>query len=74
MAPITVYGDVDARAVEQLCAAPRRATPCAASCAPTATSATRSPIGGAVAYPDHISPSGVGYDIACGNKAVPDRT
>ena len=28
------------------------------------------PIGGAVAYPDHISPSGVGYDIACGNKAV----
>jgi tRNA-splicing ligase RtcB (3'-phosphate/5'-hydroxy nucleic acid ligase) len=28
------------------------------------------PIGGAVAYPEHISPSGVGYDIACGNKAV----
>ena len=28
------------------------------------------PIGGAVAYPDHISLSGVGFDIACGNKAV----
>ena len=28
------------------------------------------PIGGAVAYPNHISPSGVGYDIGCGNKAV----
>src|SRR5690242_6181417 len=28
------------------------------------------PIGGAVAYRDHISPSGVGYDIGCGNKAV----
>ena len=28
------------------------------------------PIGGAVAYADHISPSGVGYDIACGNKAA----
>jgi hypothetical protein len=28
------------------------------------------PIGGAVAYADYISPSGVGYDIACGNKAV----
>jgi len=28
------------------------------------------PIGGVVAYRDHISPSGVGYDIACGNKAV----
>lgn len=28
------------------------------------------PIGGAVAYPEYISPSGVGYDIGCGNKAV----
>ncbi len=28
------------------------------------------PIGAAVAYRDHISPSGVGYDIGCGNKAV----
>lgn len=28
------------------------------------------PIGGVVAYPEHVSPSGVGYDIACGNKAV----
>ena len=28
------------------------------------------PIGGVVAYRDHISPSGVGYDIGCGNYAV----
>lgn len=28
------------------------------------------PIGGVVAYLNSISPSGVGYDIACGNKAV----
>ncbi|GAG45511.1 unnamed protein product, partial [marine sediment metagenome] len=28
------------------------------------------PIGGVAAYKDKISPSGVGYDIACGNKAV----
>jgi len=28
------------------------------------------PIGGVVAYENAISPSGVGYDIACGNKAV----
>jgi len=28
------------------------------------------PIGGVVAYRNFISPSGVGYDIACGNKAV----
>src|SRR3954465_4870897 len=28
------------------------------------------PIGGVVAYRDHLSPSGVGFDIPCGNKAV----
>src|ERR1700680_2295108 len=28
------------------------------------------PIGGVVAYKNSISPSGVGYDIACGNKGV----
>ena len=32
------------------------------------------PIGGVVAYPEHVSPSGVGYDIACGNMAVELRT
>jgi tRNA-splicing ligase RtcB (3'-phosphate/5'-hydroxy nucleic acid ligase) len=28
------------------------------------------PVGGVVAYEDHISVSGVGFDIACGNMAV----
>src|SRR5215210_474228 len=28
------------------------------------------PIGGVVAYREHVSPSGVGFDISCGNKAV----
>ncbi|MBS1723237.1 MAG: RtcB family protein [Armatimonadetes bacterium] len=28
------------------------------------------PIGGVIAYREMVSPSGVGYDIACGNKAV----
>ena len=28
------------------------------------------PIGGVAVYEDQLSPSGVGYDIACGNKAV----
>lgn len=28
------------------------------------------PIGGVVAYRNKVSPSGVGYDIGCGNKAV----
>lgn len=28
------------------------------------------PVGGVIVYENQISPSGVGYDIACGNKAV----
>ena len=28
------------------------------------------PIGGVVAYHDKLNPAGVGYDIACGNKAI----
>ncbi|HEX8122160.1 MAG TPA: RtcB family protein [Solirubrobacteraceae bacterium] len=28
------------------------------------------PIGGVVAYREHVSPSGAGYDLGCGNKAV----
>ena len=28
------------------------------------------PIGGVIAYDGAISPSGVGFDIACGNKAA----
>ena len=70
-APIAVRGDVDERAVEQLAAlrgGRRRGR--AACSAPTATSATRSPSAARSPTADHISPSGVGYDIACGNKAV----
>src|SRR5499425_1416302 len=28
------------------------------------------PVGGVIAYAEHISVSGVGFDIACGNMAV----
>jgi tRNA-splicing ligase RtcB len=68
--PITVYGEVDARAVDQLrrCADAGDALR-GAICADGHVGYSQ-PIGGAVAYPDHISPSGVGYDIACGNKAA----
>ena len=68
-APITVFGDVDARAVEQLerCAEQGDALR-GVLCADGHVGYSQ-PIGGAVAYTDHISPSGVGYDIACGNKA-----
>lgn len=67
---ITVKGDVDPAAVEQLerCARAGDA-PAAALCADGHLGYSQ-PIGGVVAYRDKISPSGVGYDIGCGNKAV----
>src|SRR3954452_19428389 len=68
--PITVYGDVDGRAVSQLrrCADAGNAFR-GALCADGHVGYSQ-PIGGAIAYADHISPSGIGYDLGCGNKAV----
>src|SRR5688572_3513334 len=68
--PITVYGDVDQRAIEQLerCAQAGDAV-AAALCADGHVGYSQ-PIGGVVAYVDMISPTGTGWDIGCGNKAV----
>lgn len=65
---IKSFGPVDERAREQL---ERCATNAAFAvlCADHHAGYSQ-PIGGAVAYTEHISPSGVGYDIGCGNKAV----
>lgn len=65
---IKTFGPVDPLALQQLerCAEEADA---AVLCADHHVGYSQ-PIGGAIAYPEHISPSGVGYDIACGNKAV----
>ncbi|WP_246851919.1 RtcB family protein [Patulibacter sp. SYSU D01012] len=68
--PITVRGDVDDRAVAQLERCARAGDAVAGALCADGHVGYSQPIGGAVAYPDHISPSGVGYDIGCGNKAV----
>jgi tRNA-splicing ligase RtcB len=65
---ITTFGELDDRAFSQLknCA---RIADYAVLCADHHVGYSQ-PIGGVVAYKDHISPSGVGFDIGCGNKAV----
>lgn len=67
---IKTFGPIDERAHAQLvrCAETGDA-PYAVLCADHHVGYSQ-PIGGAIAYRDHISPSGVGYDIGCGNKAV----
>lgn len=67
---ITTYGQHDQRTVQQLerCVAAEEGA-IGVLCADGHLGYSQ-PIGGAVAYREHISPSGVGYDIGCGNKAV----
>jgi tRNA-splicing ligase RtcB len=68
--PIRIFGFHHERTIAQLerCAEAGSATR-AVLCADGHLGYSQ-PIGGAVAYEDEISPSGVGYDIGCGNKAV----
>ncbi len=68
--PITVMGDIEPRAIEQLRRCAEAGDALAGAICADGHVGYSQPIGGVLAYPDHISPSGVGYDIACGNKAV----
>src|SRR5207244_12944010 len=65
-----IFGNHDEATIQQLkrCAAAEPRAP-AVLCADGHLGYSM-PIGGVVAYRDHVSPSGVGYDIACGNLAV----
>jgi tRNA-splicing ligase RtcB len=70
MSRIRTFGDVDARSLAQLerCMAAGDAE-FGVLCADHHPGYSQ-PIGGGVAYEGYVSPSGVGYDIGCGNKAV----
>jgi tRNA-splicing ligase RtcB len=67
---VKTFGDVDARSLEQLkrCMAAGDAA-FGVLCADHHPGYSQ-PIGGGIAYEGYVSPSGVGYDIGCGNKAV----
>jgi tRNA-splicing ligase RtcB (3'-phosphate/5'-hydroxy nucleic acid ligase) len=67
---IKTFGPVDARSLEQLerCMAMGDAE-FGVLCADHHPGYSQ-PIGGGIAYEGYISPSGVGYDIGCGNKAA----
>jgi tRNA-splicing ligase RtcB len=67
---VKTFGPVDHRSLEQLerCMAAGDAE-LGVLCADHHPGYSQ-PIGGAIAYEGHVSPSGVGYDIGCGNKAA----
>src|SRR5581483_6813138 len=70
MSTIKTFGDVDMRSLEQLkrCMAAGDAE-FGVLCADHHPGYSQ-PIGGGIAYEGYLSPSGVGYDIGCGNKAA----
>ncbi|MBI2968402.1 MAG: RtcB family protein [Bacteroidetes bacterium] len=68
MEKITIFGEADQPSLQQLVQSAEKGD-FAVLCADHHLGYSH-PIGGAVAYENHISPSGVGFDIACGNKAV----
>ncbi len=67
---LTILGNHEPRTIEQLawCAGAEEGA-LGVLCADGHVGYSQ-PIGGVVAYRDHIAPSGVGYDIGCGNTAV----
>src|SRR5262245_20590186 len=67
---LTVIGDHEARTVQQLERCVQAEAGAAGVLCADGHVGYSQPVGGAVAYRDHISVSGVGYDIGCGNKAV----
>lgn len=70
MSALKIFGDHDEATIKQIerCLKDDR-TVAGALCADGHLGYSL-PIGGVIAYQDAISPSGVGFDIACGNKAV----
>jgi tRNA-splicing ligase RtcB (3'-phosphate/5'-hydroxy nucleic acid ligase) len=67
---LTVIGDHDERTVQQLERCVQAEEGAAGVLCADGHVGYSQPVGGAVAYRHHISVSGVGYDIGCGNKAV----
>jgi tRNA-splicing ligase RtcB len=67
---IKTFGPVDQRSLEQLerCMAAGDAE-FGVLCADHHPGYSQ-PIGGGIAYEGHVSPSGVGFDVGCGNKAA----
>ena len=67
---IRVYGDHDERTVQQLQRCVEAEDGARGVLCADGHLGYSQPIGGVVAYREHVSPSGAGYDIGCGNKAV----
>src|SRR5213595_139128 len=70
MTKIATFGQVDARSLGQLERCMEAGDAAYGVLCADHHPGYSQPIGGGIAYEGYISPSGVGYDIGCGNKAA----
>jgi tRNA-splicing ligase RtcB len=66
---LTIFGPHDEKTIQQITTAAEDDRVVRAALMPDGHYGYNVPIGGVVAYKDAISPSGVGFDIGCGNSA-----
>src|SRR3954465_3118265 len=68
---LEIRGDVDPRAVEQLARCAEAGGAVRAALLADGHVGYSQPIGGVIAYPEHLSVSGAGYDLGCGVRGTP---
>src|SRR3954452_4187727 len=67
---LEIRGDVDPRAVEQLARCAEAGDAVRAALLADGHVGYSQPIGGVIAYPEHLSVSGAGYDLGCGVRGT----
>src|SRR3954452_15037734 len=67
---LEIRGDVDPRAVEQLARCAEAGDAVRAALLADGHVGYSQPIGGVIAYPEHVSVSGSGYDLGCGVRGT----
>jgi len=70
MAAIKIFGEHDDRTKEQLARCMQYGSVAGGVLCADGHLGYAQPVGGVIAYEEHVSVSGVGFDIACGNMAV----
>jgi len=70
MSDVKIFGEHDARTKEQMARCMQYGSAVGGVLCADGHLGYAQPVGGVIAYEEHISVSGVGFDIACGNMAV----
>ena len=70
MTEIRIFGDHDDRTKEQMARCMQVGSVVGGVLCADGHLGYAQPVGGVIAYEEHVSVSGVGFDIACGNMAV----